>query len=75
MPMTSSDSNDVPRERRKDSRPSPFHIASSISDFSPGVERRSRYQPVPPTTPATSSGTTRRRLDTCSTPDSRSPAW
>jgi hypothetical protein len=37
MPMTTSEITDVPRQRRNDSRPSPFQIASSISDGSPLV--------------------------------------
>jgi hypothetical protein len=40
--MTTSEITDVPRQRRNDSRPSPFHTASSISDGSPLVYRRSR---------------------------------
>jgi hypothetical protein len=37
MPMTTSEITEVPRQRRKDSRPSPFQSASSISEGSPLV--------------------------------------
>ena len=37
MPMTNSDSSEVPSERGNDSRPSPFQMASSISAFCPAV--------------------------------------
>ena len=73
MPMTISDSSAVPADRRNDRRPSPFQIASSISDFCPAVYRRSRYQPTPATIPPMRSDASRRRSEACRAPDSRSP--
>ena len=75
MPMTTSEITEVPRQRRNDSRPSPFHTASSISDGSPLVYRRSRNQATPPNAPAISREPTRRAADACSTPCCRLPAW
>jgi len=73
-PMTISDSTDVPRLRRNDSSPLPLHRASSISDL-PGTTRRSRYQPIPPITPAPSSSPIRRDGVTAPTAPAKLPAW
>ena len=73
--MTTSEMTEVPRQRRNDSRPSPFQIASSISDCSPWVYRRSTNHATPPNAPAMSSELTRRTAGACSTPACRLPAW
>ncbi len=73
MPMTTSEITDVPRLRRNDSFPLPFHTASSTSEHSPLVYRRNTYQVTPPTAPAMSRTTTRRSPDTFSTADSKLP--
>ena len=75
MPMTTSEITDVPRQRRNDSRPSPFHTASSISDGSPLVYRRSTNQAPPPNTPAISRDATRRAAGACSMPCWKVPEW
>jgi hypothetical protein len=74
MPMTTSEMTAVPAERRNDSLPSPFQIESSISDRSPLVQRRSRYQATPPIRPASSSEISRRGSEACRTPSSSGPA-
>lgn len=73
-PMTISEMIPVPSERRSDSRP-PCHTTSSSSDFSPGVNLRSRYQATPPNTPAMNRSTTRRSADERSTAASKLPLW
>jgi hypothetical protein len=75
IPMTTSEITEVPRQRRNDSRPSPFHTASSISDGSPLVYRRSKNHAPPPNAPAISSEATRRAAGACSVPYCRLPSW
>ncbi len=75
MPMTTSEMTEVPRQRRNDSRPSPCQIASSISECSPLVYRRSRNHATPPNAPAMSRELTRRTAGACSTPAWKLPVW
>ena len=73
IPMTNSDSTEVPSERRNDRCARLPQTTSSSSDFSPLVCRRSRYQPTPPTAPAMSSTVIRRSPDACSAAASSVP--
>jgi hypothetical protein len=68
MPMTTSEITEVPRQRRNERLPSPFRSASSISDGSPSVYRRSKNHATPPNASAISREAIRRAADACSTP-------
>ena len=60
MPMTTSDSNEVPKLRRKDRCPSPVQISSSIWDSRSSQYRRRKYQLMPRRGRRCSSEATRR---------------